>query len=71
MNYDHEIIDPHVRTHRLRTNVGVSAYVGIVVETRRHESNKRPMYRLAFGNPKHQAVWGGAWFYFDDLEAVV
>ena len=71
MNYDHEIIDLNIRKHRLRTNIGVSEYVGSIVAAQTHESNKRPMYRMYFGKVKHDALWGHTWFYFDDLEVAV
>lgn len=70
MKYPEQLIDPKIRKHRIRTNVGVSEYVGCVVRMRIHESNERPMYQMDFGNSKHEKMWGGAWFYFDDLEAV-
>ena len=64
-----EIIDPKDRHRRLRSSRDKSVHVGVIVATRRHEHNGRPMYRMDFGIPAHQAMWGQAWFYADDLEA--
>jgi hypothetical protein len=56
--------------YRLRKSGGIrSAVSGSIVATRRHDHNGRPQYRLDFGIPAHQAMWGDVWFYADDLEA--
>ena len=57
--------------YRLRKSGGTrSAVSGSIVATRRHDHNSTPMFRLNFGIPAHQVMWGCVWFYADDLEFV-
>lgn len=47
-----------------------SNFIGSIVDWHTHSENKRTMVRLTFANALHQQLWGGAWFYVDDLEEV-
>ena len=45
-----------------------SEFKGMIAQTLVHESNHRIMVNLKFERPEHEALWGGAWFYLDDIE---
>ena len=55
---------------RLRSSVSQSVRVGMVVDLRNHDSNKRLMYKVLFQRPEDQAMFGWTYLYADDLEVV-
>lgn len=67
-------VAPFAPTHRVKCAPGFfgesSKFDGIMVECRKHESNKYVMARLEFPNEAHQKLWGGSWLYIDDLEEI-
>lgn len=69
-----ELLLDVTRDYRLRSGAsytgGSRDFIGAIISMRRHDSNQRAMYQLAFFRHEHQTMFGHTYFYGDDLEVV-